>query len=81
MAKVIKLFNEAESKQEKVVAHLELLLEMARSGDVDSMLVSLQNSHGDVMTGYCNLDIGERQYMLSHVQVDINQDIAIACGV
>lgn len=75
MGKVIRLFNENEVKQEALVKHIEDLLEMAKKGEVKNFLVSAESSDGNVLTGYCNLDVSEKQYMLGHIQVDINYEI------
>ena len=78
MAKVTRLFNEQEKTQQELIQHIEEFLEMAKKGEVTNFLVSAQGTDGRVMTGYCNLDVGEKQYMLSHVQTDINYEIVKA---
>jgi hypothetical protein len=75
MAKIIRLFNDKEAKQEALVNHIEDLLNMAKNGEIVNFLISTEHTDGTIMTGYCNLDVGEKQYMLSHVQVDINYEI------
>ncbi|MDR7237132.1 hypothetical protein [Neobacillus drentensis] len=75
MAKVIRLFNDHEAKQEALVTHIEEFLQMAKKGEIKNFLVSAENIDGTVMTGYCNLDVAEKQYMLGHIQVDINYEI------
>jgi hypothetical protein len=75
MAKIIRLFNDKEAKQEALVNHIEDLLNMAKNGEIVNLLISTEHTDGTIMTGYCNLDVGEKQYMLSHVQVDINYEI------
>lgn len=78
MAKVVKLFNKEVLKQEELVRHIQEFLDMAKNGDIKNFLVSASCEDGTVLTGYCNLDLGERQYMQSHIQVDINHDIVMA---
>lgn len=78
MSKIVRLFNQQEKAQEKLVKHIEEFLEMAKKGEITNFLVTAQNIDGTVMTGYCNLDIGEKQYMLSHVQVDVNYEVVRA---
>lgn len=75
MSKVIRLFNDKELKQEALVVHIEQLLQAAKDGELKNILVATENSDGNILTGYCNLDVGEKQYMLSHIQVDINYEI------
>jgi hypothetical protein len=75
MAKVFRLFNDELAKQEDLVSHIEQLLECAKSGEIKNILISAEQTTGDVLTGYCNLDVAEKQYMLSHIQVDINYQI------
>ena len=75
MGKVIRLFNDQEARQEALVAHIEEFLQMAKNGEIKNFLVSAESIDGTVMTGYCNLGVAEKQYMLSHVQVDVNYEI------
>lgn len=72
MAKVVRLFNAEDAKQEALVQHIEELLVAAKKGEIKNFLVSAEGTDGTVLTGYCNLDVGEKQYMLGHIQVDIN---------
>jgi ASC-1-like (ASCH) protein len=74
MGKVIRLFNEKEAKQEALVKHIEEFLEMAKKGEIKNFLVAAESEEA-VLTGYCNLDVSEKQFMLGHIQVDINYEI------
>lgn len=78
MAKVVKLFNDQEAEQEALVKHIEETLEMAKAGKLKNILIAAESGEGEVMTGYCNLDLGEKQYMVSHVQVDIHYEVVKA---
>lgn len=78
MSKVIRLFNAQEAKQEALINHIEELLEMAKNGEIKNFLISAETKNNEVLTGYCNLDVCEKQYMLSHVQIDINYEVVKA---
>lgn len=76
MAKVIRLFNEQEQAQERLVRHIEDLLESAKRGEIKNVMVAARCDDGSILTGYCNLDIGEKQTLCSHIQTDIMFEIA-----
>lgn len=75
MAKVIRLFNERESEQTKLIKHIEGLLEMAKKGEIKTLMCAAHMDDGSVITGYCNLNVFEKQFLNSHIQVDINFEI------
>lgn len=72
MAKITRFFNKEEENQQALVKHIEDLLLAAKNGEITNILFSATASDGNILTGYCNCDVGEKQYLLSHVQVDIN---------
>lgn len=78
MAKVVRLFNEEEQKQEELVKHIKELLIAAKNGEIKNVVIAAEANDGNVLTGYCNLDVGEKQYMLGHIQSDINFQIVEA---
>lgn len=78
MPKVIRLFNKQEQEQQELIQHIEDLLQAAKNGDIKNFLVSATNRDGDIVTGYCNLDIAEKQYLISHVQIDVNYQVVEA---
>ena len=71
LSKVVRLFNKQEQSQQELIVHIEQLLQAAKDGDVTNVLVAANCTDGTIVTGYCNLDIGERQYLVGHVQTDI----------
>ncbi|MBT2661938.1 hypothetical protein [Bacillus sp. ISL-45] len=78
MPKVVRLFNEQEKNQMGLVKHIEELLEKAKSGEIQNVMVAAEASDRTIMTGYYNLDAQEKQYMLGHVQADITMAIVEA---
>jgi GTP cyclohydrolase I len=76
VAKIIQLFNEQTQAQQRLVKHIEDLLEAAKRGDITNVMVAARHKDGSVVTGYCNLDIGERQFLCSHIQTDITFEVA-----
>ena len=73
MGKIIKL----KSNQENVIEFLEDAIVQARKYDVDNVMIAfkLRQEDANIMTGYCNLDMGEKQELLGHIQVDIVNDM------
>jgi hypothetical protein len=78
LSKIVRLFNQQEKAQGELVKHIEDFLEMAKRGEITNFLVSSQRTDGTVMTGYCNLDVIEKQFMLSHIQIDVNYEVVRA---
>ena len=78
MGKIIKL----KSNQENVIEFLEDAIVQARKYNVDNVMVAfkLRKEHAIkedayVMTGYCNLDMCEKQELVGHIQIDIIDDM------
>jgi len=75
MAKIIRL----ESKQHTVVNYLKKLIEMAERGEISNILVASfykgNKIENEVMTGYFELDVIERQILVSTLQTDISYAI------
>ena len=73
MGKIIRL----KSKQENVIEFLEDAIVQARKYNADNVMIAFKLKQEDVyiMTGYCNLDMGEKQELLGHIQVDIVNDM------
>lgn len=73
MGKIIRF----SSKNDNVIKFLEEAIENAKEYGVDNALVAFKLKQEDayIMTGYCNLDMGEKQEILGHIQVDIINDM------
>lgn len=73
MGKIIKL----KSKQENVIEFLEDAIVQARKYNVDNVLIAfkLKQEDAHIMTGYCHLDMCEKQELLGHIQIDIINDM------
>lgn len=79
MAKVVRLFNDKEKSQQGLISHIEKLLDMAKRGEIKNILVSAETTEEkEVLTGYYNLDVGERQYLIGHLQADITMAVVEA---
>lgn len=68
MSKVIKLFD---SEQDKLVEHVEELLQAVKRGEFKNIAIAAEHVDGTVVTGYCNADAYDRQVLVSHMQLDI----------
>lgn len=75
MPKVVRLFNEQEKNQMGLVKHIEELLEMAKRGEILNVMVAAETSDRTITTGYYNLDVQEKQYMIGHFQSDVTMAI------
>jgi hypothetical protein len=67
MAKVIRL----NVPQNKVVETLEELLQKARAGEINSFVFAGKTPNGDIATSWAQADVGERQELAAHIQIDI----------
>ncbi|MED3574507.1 hypothetical protein [Cytobacillus praedii] len=77
MPKVIRLFNEKEKNQQGLIKHIEDLLTAAKNGELKSVMVAAEVEDG-IVTGYYNLDVQEKQYMIGHFQADVTMAIVEA---
>lgn len=73
MGKIIRLKN----KNDDVVAFLEDAINKVRENNIDNVMIAFKLRQEDayIMTGYCNLDMGEKQELIGHIQVDIVNDM------
>lgn len=72
MAKITRI----STPQAQIVDVLEQVLELAKNGEIKNIALAAEHSsNGDVLTGYANADVSERQYLMSHIQSDITLQI------
>lgn len=73
MGKIIRLKN----KNDDVVTFLEDAINKVRENNIDNVMIAFKLRQEDayIMTGYCNLDMGEKQELIGHIQVDIVNDM------
>lgn len=74
MSKIVRF----RTKQDTVVGTLEELLEKARSGDIAAFVFAAKCPEGEIATSWANADMGLRQELISHQQVDLNYAIVEA---
>lgn len=67
MAKIIRL----KTPQDNVIEALELLLKRAQEGQVISFIFAAKDPDGVIATSWSNADVGTRQELASHTQIDI----------
>lgn len=63
------------TSQNNCIRCLEDLLERAKRGEMTGFVFAANLPDGNVSTSWVSVDIGGRQYLLAHMQVDINQAI------
>jgi hypothetical protein len=78
MPKVVRLFNEQEKNQQGLIAHIEDLLAMAKNGEIKSVMIAAEATDQTIVTGYYNLDVQEKQYMIGHFQAYVTMAIVQA---
>ncbi len=78
MPKVVRLFNEQERNQQGLIAHIEDLLSKAKAGELKNVMIAAEATDSTIMTGYYNLDVQEKQYMIGHFQADVTMAIVEA---
>lgn len=73
MSNIIKL----RTKSDNVLDFLEEAIDIVKKENVDNIMIAfkLKQEDSNVMTGYCNLNMGEKQELLGHIQVDIVKDM------
>lgn len=67
MAKIIRL----KTPQDNVVEALETLLERARGGEVLGFVFAAKCPDGNIATSWANVDVGGRNELTSHLQIDV----------
>lgn len=73
MARIINFKN----KNNQVKDFLEEAKNIVEKENIDNVMIAFKLKNGEdcVMTGYCNLSMGEKQELLGHIQVDIVKDM------
>lgn len=67
MAKIIRF----RTPQDNIVETLEDLLERAKSGEITSFVFAAKTPSGEVATSWANADVGTRNELTSHLQLDV----------
>lgn len=74
MAKIIKF----KTKKENVKKFLNEVIEEVDNLEIDNMIIASKLKDGTVITGYTkNLDMGEKQELLGHIQADIINEMIL----
>lgn len=72
MPKIIKF----KTENDRVVEFLEELIKEVKTHNINNVLVACKDIKGEaILTGYCNLSMGEKQELLGHIQIDIVKDM------
>lgn len=72
MSNIIKF----KSKSDIAVEFLEMVIEEIKEGKLDNVLIACKDkANKNVLTGYCNLDEGEKHELIGHLQVDTIRDM------
>jgi hypothetical protein len=74
MAKIVRF----RSKQDNLIESVEQLLERAKNGEFINYVFASKLPDGNIATGWCNADVGERNELCSHLEVDIMMSVVEA---
>lgn len=75
MAKITRISTPLDN----IVDVLEQALKLAKKGEIKNLALAAEHSsNGDVLTGYANADVSEKQYLVSHIESDITLAIIAA---
>ena len=64
-----------KTSQNNCVKALEDLLGRARRGEMTGFIFAANLPDGNIATSWTNLDVGERTYLIAHIQSDITMAI------
>jgi hypothetical protein len=63
------------TSQNNCIKALKELLQRAENGEMTGFIFAANLPDGSVATAWASVDVGERQYLLSHMQSDITMAI------
>lgn len=66
-----------KTKSDDVVEFLEQAIAHVKERKIDNVMVVMKlraDDEGNVLAGYCNLNVAEKQELVGHIQVDIMRD-------
>ena len=67
-----------KTSQNNCIKALRELLERAERGEMTGFVFAANMPDGNVATSWANVDIGDRQHLIAHMQVDLNFGIVEA---
>ncbi|MGD9678426.1 MAG: hypothetical protein AB7V16_08795 [Vulcanibacillus sp.] len=67
MAKIIRF----KTPQDNLIETLERILELARNGEIENFILAAKLPNGEVATSWSNADVGTRNELVSHLQLDV----------
>lgn len=68
MGKII----EFKSKSDNLIDFIEENIEIFKERKIDNILIACKDKNtNEVLTGHFNLDAGDKQELLGHIQIDI----------
>lgn len=71
MSKIIKFKN----KSDDLIEFIENNIKVLKERKIDNIIMTCKDKNtGEILTGNFNLDAGEKQELLGHIQIDIIDD-------
>lgn len=64
-----------KTSQNNCIRALTDLLERAERGEMTGFVFAANLPDGNIATSWANVDVGDRQVLIGHMQVDLNQAI------
>jgi hypothetical protein len=72
MGKLIKAFKDTEEEsKEDMLNRLDEIRKDIENGEITNLMIAGRMADGNVLTGWANCDLIERQNLIGHVQIDI----------
>lgn len=67
MAKIVRL----KTPQDNMIESIEYILQQVKEGNIQSFAFAAKCADGNIATSYFNADVGTKQELNAHIQVDI----------
>jgi hypothetical protein len=68
LAKIVRLLPKDKAD---TIAALEMLMEKAHNCEFDNFIFAAKTKDGEIATSWANADLGERNELISHIQMDL----------
>ena len=59
------------SDTKEMMDFISKLTEYIQTENVDNIMIAFKKKDGEISTGFCNMDFGQRAELIGHMQVDL----------
>lgn len=67
MSKIVRF----KTHQDNIIEALEQIVERAKNGEITGFIFAAKCTDGNIATGWSHVDVGERNELTAHLQVDV----------